>query len=78
MFGTIRRAGPVSSRPVVPVSAVVQQFGRTIVFVELEPGQFERRPVTLGMRTGDVLPVVDGLQPGERIVVQGAVLLRDL
>jgi cobalt-zinc-cadmium efflux system membrane fusion protein len=78
MFGTIRHAGAVGSRPVVPLSALVQHFGRTIVFVEVQPGQFERREVTVGTRTGDAVPVTQGLQAGERIVVQGVMLLKDL
>jgi membrane fusion protein, heavy metal efflux system len=78
MFGSIRHAGPGRLLPVVPVGAVVQQFGRPVVFVARAPGEFERRPVTLGTRVGDGVAVMSGLQSGDRVVVDGAVLLKDL
>jgi membrane fusion protein, heavy metal efflux system len=62
--------------PVVPVSAVVDDAGRPIVFVQLEGEAFERRPVTLGAREGDRVQVLSGLTPGEHIVTRGAFLVR--
>ena len=76
MFGTIRHTGPVRPAIVVPSAAVVQEYGRSVVFLERGPGQFERRTVSTGVRDGDRLSVVSGLQPGDRVVVDGAVLLK--
>jgi cobalt-zinc-cadmium efflux system membrane fusion protein len=78
MFGSIRHGGAPRALPVIPLSAVVQQFGRTVVFVEQGPGQFQRREVTLGARRGETVPVLAGLVAGDRIVVDGAVLLKEL
>ena len=36
----------------------------------------QRREVELGPRNGDRMPVLSGLKPGDRIVVDGAMLLR--
>jgi membrane fusion protein, heavy metal efflux system len=76
MFGSIRHAGAARTLPVVPLAAIVQEYGRNDVFVELTPGRFERRQVTIGARSGDVVAVVSGLRTGERVVVDGAMLLK--
>jgi cobalt-zinc-cadmium efflux system membrane fusion protein len=76
MFGSIRHAGTVRRLPVLPPAAVVQEYGNGIVFIERGPGQFERRRVTIGPRTGDVVAVLGGLRAGDRVVVDGAVLLK--
>ena len=60
---------------VVPADAVLQNGTGNIVFVDLGNGYFEPRPVSTGWRDGDQLEVVDGLKPGERIVVSGSFLL---
>jgi len=76
MFGSIRHAGAVRSLPVVPLAAVVQEYGVTVVFVELTPGRFERRQITIGPRSGDVVAALTGLKVDERVVVAGAMLLK--
>ena len=76
MFGTMRHTGAVRSLPVVPMAAVVQEYGRNVVFVELAAGRFERRQVALGPRSGDVIAVLSGLHAGDRVVAGGAILLK--
>ena len=61
---------------VIPVSAVVDDAGRPIVFVHTSGESFERRPVTLGVRQADAVQVLEGVKPGERIVSKGAHLIR--
>jgi RND family efflux transporter MFP subunit len=63
-------------RPVVPAAAVVDDAGRPIVFVQREGETFERRAVTLGPRSGDLVQITDGVTPGERVVTTGAYLVR--
>ena len=77
MFGRLRHPGALHTLPGLPPAAVVQAYGRSLVFVEQAPGQFERREVVLGARRGDMVPVLSGLSAGERVVVEGAVLLKD-
>ena len=76
MFGNIRHTEGIRAMPVVPLSALVQEYGKSVVFLERGPGQFERREVTIGTRSGDVAPVLSGVQAGDRIIVDGAVLLK--
>jgi membrane fusion protein, heavy metal efflux system len=65
-----------SPRPVVPAAAIVDDAGRPIVFVQREGETFDRRPVTLGPRSGDLVQVLEGVKRGERVVTKGAYLVR--
>jgi multidrug efflux pump subunit AcrA (membrane-fusion protein) len=62
--------------PVVPSAAVVDDAGRPIVFVQRGGETFDRRPVTLGARTGDLVQITEGVKPGDRVVTKGAYLVR--
>jgi RND family efflux transporter MFP subunit len=64
------------ARPVVPASAIVDDAGRPIVFVQREGETFERRAVTLGPRSGDLVQVTEGVTVGDRVVTKGAYLVR--
>jgi cobalt-zinc-cadmium efflux system membrane fusion protein len=77
MFGTLRATGPEQRQTVLPPSAIVEEYGKRTVFRERAPGQFERREVTLGPPAGDVVPVRQGVAPGDRVVIDGALLLKD-
>jgi membrane fusion protein, heavy metal efflux system len=77
MYGTIRHTDSMRTLPVVPVGAVLQADGKTTVWMEQAPGKFRSVDVKLGERTGDNLPVLAGLKAGARIVVDGAMLLRE-
>ncbi len=60
----------------VPASAVLDENGIHVVFVMTGGESFERRPVRIGMRDGDWIEVVEGLEPGSRVVSRGAWLVR--
>jgi membrane fusion protein, heavy metal efflux system len=68
--------GETAAGPVVPLSAIVDDNGQEVAYVEAEGESFERRPLRLGVREGDRVEVLEGLQPGERIVTRGANLVR--
>ena len=77
MFGSVRHAGAPKKMPVLPPGAIIQEYGRSTVFAERAPGQYERRQVTVGPPVSDRLPVLSGVQAGDRVIVDGAVLLKD-
>ena len=60
----------------VPDSALVEEAGRFIVFVQLGGETFDKRDVTLGIRDGNWVQVIAGLKEGERIVTKGAYAIR--
>lgn len=55
----------------IPASAVVDDNGQPVVFVQTGGESFERRPVVTGTRDGNWLAVLDGVAPGERVVSKG-------
>ncbi len=61
---------------VIPDSAVVNDGGRPVVFVQLDGESFARRPVRLGGSDGGFIQVLEGVQAGERVVHRGAYLVR--
>ncbi len=60
----------------VPSSALFFEDGRSFVFVEVAPGRFVRRAVAVTPGEGAARRVTAGVSPGDRVVVDGAILLR--
>ena len=60
----------------IPREAVLDHEGADIVYVLLSGEEFQRRDVTLGDAYGGMVAVVSGLEPGERVVTQGAYQLK--
>jgi RND family efflux transporter MFP subunit len=68
---------PEGNEVTVPASAIVDDGGQSIVFVQAGGESFERRPVRVGgEREGGYVQIVSGLEPGERVVTRGAHLVR--
>jgi len=60
----------------IPQSAVVDDAGTPVVFVQAGGESFTRRGVKLGIRDGDQIEVLEGVQAGDRVVSRGAYLVR--
>src|SRR5881409_2740552 len=62
----------------VPRSAVQSIGDRSVVYVPAdgEEGRFIERTVKLGRATGDVVEVLAGVKPGERVVTDGSFFMR--
>lgn len=60
---------------VVPLSAVLDDSGTAVAYVQLDGESFARREVRVLGRLGNQA-LVDGLRPGERLVTQGAGAVR--
>jgi Cu(I)/Ag(I) efflux system membrane fusion protein len=59
----------------VPDSAVLDTGTRQLVLVQRGEGQFEPRPVTLGLRADGFVEVLDGIQAGDNVVVSANFLI---
>ena len=70
--GTGRRVSGI----VIPTSAVLDEDGRPIVYVQREGERFEKRELVLGGTDGDRVLVLRGLQAGERVVTGAAYQVR--
>jgi len=77
MFAKVLFSGPAHKAVVVPAAALVQSGFNTRVFVETSAWSFQPRVVKAGAQMGDRVEVVEGLKPGERVVVKDGVLLND-
>ena len=60
----------------VPESAIVDDAGQPVIFVQVAGESFERRPVRLGNRESGQVQIGGDVAPGERVVVRGAPLIR--
>jgi membrane fusion protein, heavy metal efflux system len=56
----------------IPQSAVVDDGGHPVAYVMVEGEAFERRPLRLGIRSGEWVEVLDGVAAGEHVVTRGA------
>jgi membrane fusion protein, heavy metal efflux system len=57
-------------------SAVQQINGQDVVFIRVTNDRFEMRAIRTGDPVGDKITVAEGLRPGEKVVTQGAFLLK--
>lgn len=69
-------AGEGADALIIPKEAVLDNEGKKIVYVLLSGEEFQRREVTIGDEYGDKVAVLSGMQPGERVVTQGAYQIR--
>jgi membrane fusion protein, heavy metal efflux system len=80
MFATISLHQPSAAAALtVPVNAVFVESGRTFAYVQVGDREFSRRDVEAvpsGRR--DRLRITRGLQPGDRVVSDGVLLIRQL
>jgi RND family efflux transporter MFP subunit len=60
----------------IPDTAVVDEDGKPVVFVQVSGETFEKRSIVPGIRDGNWLQVLDGLKEGEHVVVQQAYAVR--
>lgn len=77
MFGRIRHSHGTRRLACVPASAVVHGGGAAWVMVERAPGQLEKTRIESLEASGGVIPVLSGVREGDRVVVDGAALLRE-
>ena len=75
MFTNVEIRVASGSRLVIPQEAVIDSGARQIVYVEVKPGVYEMRTVTLGARGEQDVEVVKGIKKGERVVTSGNFLI---
>ena len=62
----------------VPVSAIQQVEGRTVVFVRKDTTKFEARPVSRGETVREMIEITSGLTEGEPVVTEGSFHLKSI
>ncbi|MEK6259448.1 MAG: efflux RND transporter periplasmic adaptor subunit [Planctomycetota bacterium] len=77
LFVRIRiELGDPSLKLLIPEQALAQQQGQRYVFVVKPDNKVERRDVTVGRQDGSLRVIETGLQPGEKVIVQGHLRVR--
>jgi RND family efflux transporter MFP subunit len=64
--------GNATQNTMIPVSALLEDYGSYSVMVQLSGESFERRPVKIGKRNGENVEILLGLQVGEVVITTGA------
>jgi membrane fusion protein, heavy metal efflux system len=81
MFATVAITAPGTRKLAIPRNAVLHLGDQSVVYIALGAGpdgkmRFERRPVSVDEdESGDLVPVLRGIQQGESVVASGAILL---
>ena len=60
----------------IPSKAVFMKDNESYLFIEAAPGQYARQKVKLGLEKDGKVPVLEGVSPGQKVVVEGALLLQ--
>jgi RND family efflux transporter MFP subunit len=63
-------------RPTIPYAALLDDAGQSFVYV-VAGGVAHRRDVKVGTASGDRVAVLEGLKPGEAVVVEGGTAIED-
>ncbi len=69
-------SGPDNKAVMIPLTAVFTEGNADYVFVALDENHYQQRPVKIGLRLKDTAVIAQGLQPGELLVTEGALMLR--
>lgn len=69
-------AGQGQEGVLIPASAVQDESGSNVVYVQQGEEAFERRLVQTGGRDAELIEIKAGLKAGERVVSQGSYLIR--
>ncbi len=76
MFAQVElAAGAAAPKTTVPASAVIDDGVRQVVLLALGEGRFRPQPVRLGERGREFVEVLEGVAPGERVVVSANFLI---
>ncbi|MDD0839555.1 efflux RND transporter periplasmic adaptor subunit [Curvibacter sp. HBC61] len=75
MLATARIRQSFKNSVRVPATAITLRGNRHAVFVQTQPGVFEPREITLSFQGPKEVVISQGLQPGEQVVTDNALLL---
>jgi len=77
MFAQVGLQTPAREALLVPVQAVVNRSGRTIVFVVGADSRVVAKEITLGINNGQQVEVLTGLNLGDEVAISALDVLSD-
>jgi cobalt-zinc-cadmium efflux system membrane fusion protein len=75
MFANVHARGLADGAAEIPLSAVLARRDQFFVFVQSGQGVYAQREVRPGEQRGQHIAILSGLQPGDPVVTEGAILL---
>jgi len=78
LYVTVEIPDAVPSSLQVPSKAVFFRDNQYYVFLETGDGRYQRQPVQLGSEREGKVAITAGLKPGQRLVIEGCLLLQSL
>ncbi len=75
MYADVHADLPYGERLTVPVGAVIHAGASHVVFVDLGEGRLEPRHVKVGVRAGEYIELLDGVNEGETVVTSANFLI---
>ena len=75
MYATVRLSANLGDALTVPASAVLYTGERAVTFVDMGGGSLMPHELELGVRGGDLVQVLSGVEPGQRVVTSAQFLL---
>lgn len=75
MYATMKFSARLGEALTVPASAILHSGERAVAFVDMGSGRILPHEVRLGVAAGEVIEVIDGLEPGQRVVTSAQYLL---
>jgi cobalt-zinc-cadmium efflux system membrane fusion protein len=78
MFARVELAHVAGAKSIaIPAKAVLSDSEHSRVIVDTGSGVFKARVVSVGPEVDGMVRVLSGIKPGERIVTEGALFLRN-
>lgn len=68
-------AGESGESVVIPRNSLLSVGQHSLAYVEIKPGEYEIRKVTVGPTVDDMVAILSGIQAGENVVAQSTFLL---
>jgi len=60
----------------VPLSAVLEEMGSYITFVQKSAESYEKQVVEIGVNDGKVVQILSGLSIGDKVITKGALQVK--
>ena len=71
----VRFFDPAVNKVTLPASAVMSDGVKSFVYIEQPKGVLTRRDIKVGSVVGGFVPVTADLEPNERVVTEGVILV---
>jgi len=74
-YAQIKFYDPTTAKVALPSSAVMSDGAQTYVYMKEKSGALKKRVVVAGSVNGGKIQILQGVEPGDQVVVQGGILL---